>query len=142
MEINQSTSLKKLIHSTEYSIRWGDMDAFSHVNNTMYFLYVQEARIKMMLENNIANDPRGIVPVLAETSCKFIRPITFPERLLINTYMIKVEGKKAFFEHELKSSSKPDILYAIVLATVVWFDFKAASSCEIPQYIIELSSKK
>jgi len=130
----------KLIHSTEYQIRWGDMDAFGHVNNTMYFLYVQEARIKMMLDKKIANDGRGIAPVLAETSCKFIRPITFPETLLINTYIVKTEGKKAFFAHELKCAANPSLIYALLSATVVWFDFKTNASCEIPSYVRELIS--
>ena len=30
---------KKLIHSTTIAIRWGDMDAYGHVNNTVYFRF-------------------------------------------------------------------------------------------------------
>ncbi len=26
-------------------IRWGDMDAFEHVNNTVYFRYMEQVRI-------------------------------------------------------------------------------------------------
>ena len=27
-------------------IRWGDMDAIGHVNNTVYFRYMEQARIE------------------------------------------------------------------------------------------------
>lgn len=36
---------KKLIHISRIKIRWGDMDAFGHVNNTVYFRYMEQTRI-------------------------------------------------------------------------------------------------
>ena len=44
---------KTLVHSLRYPVRWGDMDAYGHVNNTLYFLYVQEARFAMLIDKNI-----------------------------------------------------------------------------------------
>lgn len=131
---------KTLVHSISFPIRWGDMDAYGHVNNTMYFLYVQEARFAMLTERNIPIGPKGSAPVLAATTCKFIRPINFPETLLINTYLTDIQGKKAFFEHDIQSATKPDMTYANIGATIVWFDFNNQVSIDIPQYIYDLSS--
>ena len=36
---------KKLVHIERIAIRWGDMDAMGHVNNTVYFRYMEQARI-------------------------------------------------------------------------------------------------
>ena len=36
---------KKLVHTLQMPIRWGDMDAMGHVNNTLYFRYLETARI-------------------------------------------------------------------------------------------------
>ena len=36
---------KKLVHVERIAIRWGDMDAMGHVNNTVYFRYMEQARI-------------------------------------------------------------------------------------------------
>jgi acyl-CoA thioester hydrolase len=126
---------KKLVHSLEYPIRWGDMDAYGHVNNTLYFLYVQEARFAMLLDANVPVDPLGVSPVLAETTSKFIRPINF---------LVGVKGKKVFFEHEIKSNSNHEIVYAIISATIVWFDFKNGKSSEVPDDILKkiISHKK
>ena len=36
---------RKLVHTEIIPIRWGDMDAMGHVNNTVYFRYMEQARI-------------------------------------------------------------------------------------------------
>jgi acyl-CoA thioesterase FadM len=41
---------KKLIHVTKMPIRWGDMDAYGHVNNTVYFRYMEQARVEWLEE--------------------------------------------------------------------------------------------
>ena len=139
MEKNKTE--KRLIHTINYPIRWGDMDAYGHVNNTVYFLYAQEARFSVLKDNNILILPEGQSPVLGETSCRFIRPIVFPETLLINTYIKDIIGKKVFFEHELRSSENIDVLYATLTATVIWFDFDTRTSCDVPQHVIDVFTK-
>jgi acyl-CoA thioester hydrolase len=37
---------KMLKHETAISVRWGDMDAMGHVNNTIYFRYFEIARLE------------------------------------------------------------------------------------------------
>ena len=39
---------RNLVHTSLQSIRWGDMDAFGHVNNTIYFRYLEQARIEWL----------------------------------------------------------------------------------------------
>ncbi len=36
---------KKLVHESIISVRWGDMDALGHVNNAVYFRYIEQARV-------------------------------------------------------------------------------------------------
>lgn len=129
--------VKKLIHETNMKIRWGDMDGFGHVNNTLYFLYVQEARFKLMLDKKIPISPRKIAPVLAATSCKFIRPIVYPEEIIIETWFCGILDKKTIFEHVIKSSTNESMVYAILEGIIVWFDFTLNQSVDIPQEILE-----
>ena len=39
---------KILIHTSHMKLRWGDMDAFGHVNNTIYFRYMEQTRIEWL----------------------------------------------------------------------------------------------
>ena len=36
---------KKFVNELVIPIRWGDMDAMGHVNNTVYFRYLESTRI-------------------------------------------------------------------------------------------------
>ena len=42
------TTMRKRVHTTRVPIRWGDMDAMGHVNNTVYFRYMEQSRIEWL----------------------------------------------------------------------------------------------
>lgn len=132
---------KKLIHSVEFPIRWGDMDAYGHVNNTSYFLFVQEARFNLLQEAGFSLELNGVAPVLASIYCKFISPIKYPETIIVETFFIKTMEKKVFFEHTIKSKDLKAI-YALLEATIVWFDFNQNISVMPPLLMQEYIDKK
>jgi len=53
---------KKLVHEMCIPIRWGDMDAMNHVNNTIYFRYLEIVRIDWMSSIGCQPDPKGEGP--------------------------------------------------------------------------------
>ena len=50
-------------------IAWGDMDAFQHVNNTVYFKHFESARISYFEKIDFLEvmNKTGIGPILAST---------------------------------------------------------------------------
>ena len=50
-------------------IAWGDMDAFQHVNNTVYFKHFESARISYFEKINFLEvmNKTGIGPILASS---------------------------------------------------------------------------
>ena len=71
--------------SLEIEISWGEMDAFGHVNNTQYFKYFESARIAYFNAVGVMKDmqDKQLGPILAETSCRFKRPLVFPDDVLV-----------------------------------------------------------
>ncbi len=47
---------KTFVHETIIPLRWGDMDAFGHVNNTLYFRYMEQAVFT-------GSNPLDLVPI-------------------------------------------------------------------------------
>lgn len=129
---------KKLIHSKKFDIRWGDMDAYGHMNNTTYFFYLQEARFELLKENNIEINLRGVAPVLASTSCRFLKPLFYPASIIVETWLVKYERKKTIFEHVIKSAQDQTIIHAIAEALIIWYDFSTSSSVLPPESILKL----
>ncbi len=50
-------------HKTSLHVRWADLDAFGHINNAVYLVYVQEARADFTW---YARQARGEQPILAD----------------------------------------------------------------------------
>ena len=66
----------KLVHTMRMPIRWGDMDAMGHVNNTVYFRYLETARIAWFDQAGCTPDPRGEGPVIVNADCTFLKQLT------------------------------------------------------------------
>src|SRR5438552_8144311 len=72
---------RKLVHSTRMPIRWGDMDAMGHVNNTVYFRYMEQARIDWVYafaQGEGRGAYAGDGPLIVNARCTFFAPLTYP----------------------------------------------------------------
>lgn len=64
--------------------RWEDNDHYGHVNNVTYYSYFDTA-VNAWLMATTGVDIRDLpaIGVVAETSCKYVSELTFPERLQV-----------------------------------------------------------
>jgi acyl-CoA thioester hydrolase len=68
----------------EIPVQWGDMDAFQHVNNTVYFRYFEVVRIAYLSRTSLFESAEPTMfPVLAETECRYKKPLTFPDTIKV-----------------------------------------------------------
>lgn len=75
--------LKEFPVVVDLPLQWGDMDALQHVNNVVYFRYFENVRIAYMSRTSIFDDLQRLYPVLAETGCRYRKPLSFPDTLKI-----------------------------------------------------------
>jgi acyl-CoA thioester hydrolase len=69
---------RKFVYEMCMPIRWGDMDAMGHVNNTLYFRYMEVIRIEWMHRAGGAPNPAGDGLVIVNAFCNFIRQFEYP----------------------------------------------------------------
>ncbi|MBL8406664.1 MAG: acyl-CoA thioesterase, partial [Candidatus Accumulibacter sp.] len=72
------THPRKLVQTSLIPIRWGDMDAYGHVNNTIYFRYMEQVRVEYLEKLGFRVMPRGSAPVIINASCTFLVPLNYP----------------------------------------------------------------
>ena len=119
---------KRLVHEIVVPIRWGDMDAMGHVNNTIYFRYMEIARLDWFFGMGLPADPQGEGPVIVNAFCNFIRQFEFPGDVLVRTY-VGTMGKTSFDTfHEMLRTDDPTTVCANGGATIVWVDFPKQKS--------------
>ena len=128
---------KRLAHVERIPIRWGDMDAMGHVNNTVYFRFMEQARISWfaaLVPEKEAWISTGIVIVNA--SCNYKRAMTYPGTVEVKLYVGEPGGSSAPTFYELRVDADPEP-YADGAAVVVFVDMKQQKPVRIPDGIRE-----
>lgn len=126
---------KKLMHVMRMPIRWGDMDAMGHVNNTVYFRYLEQARVEWFTEAECAPDPNGEGPVIINAHCTFIRQLKYPGEIEVRTYA-GIPGRSSFETYqEIRRIDQPEIISAEGGAKVVWVNFPLEKSTSLPERV-------
>ncbi|TEA78592.1 acyl-CoA thioesterase [Allopusillimonas ginsengisoli] len=92
-------------------VRWGDLDALNHVNNTVYFRFFEEARMQL-LEQAQAITQAGKTFVLAHTSCDFIRPLHYPATAIVLQTLTRVGRSSLEFSAVIEREGEPGVPYA------------------------------
>jgi acyl-CoA thioester hydrolase len=125
---------KKLVHEVVVPIRWGDMDAMAHVNNTIYFRYCEIARLDWMFKVGAGVDPAGQGPIVINAFCNFLRQLEFPGDVRVTVYVAK-PGRTSFESyHTLERTDEPGVVYAEGGARIVWTDYPAKKSAPMPAW--------
>ncbi|TDP74468.1 acyl-CoA thioesterase [Roseateles toxinivorans] len=126
---------KKLVHEMRIPIRWGDMDAMGHVNNTVYFRYLEISRIQWLHELGGAPDPSGQGPVIANAFCNFYKQLEYPGEIVARHYACN-PGRSSFDTYiTLERVDEPGVIYAAGGATTVWVDFPQQKSVPLPDWL-------
>ena len=86
---------KKLVHEMPIPIRWGDMDAMGHVNNTLYFRYMEVIRIDWLHRVGGPPDMNGEGFVIVNAFCNFLRQLEYPGEVLARMYVAN-PGRSSF----------------------------------------------
>jgi acyl-CoA thioester hydrolase len=114
-------------------VRWGDMDAFGHVNNTVYFRFLESARIAFFERMGIhTSAPTGVGPILHSTSCRFRAPVVFPDTVTVGARVVAMGEDRIRMAHDVHSA-RMDRIAASGEAVVVSFDYGTGQKAPIPQ---------
>lgn len=121
-----------LTFEMEQAIRWGDMDAMRHVNNTVYFRYMEQARISWFAHLGFPPDPQGEGPIIINAHCTFIKELVFPGTVLCRHY-VGAFGRSSFETYiDIERTDDPGVVYASGGAKAVWVDFPKRKSAPLP----------
>ena len=117
---------------------WGDMDAFQHINNKVYFRYFEDARIAYFDRTGVTElmDEQRIGPILAKTSCQFLLPLDYPDRIHIGARATVQTPKTLLMEYGVFSEALQKVV-AEGDGLVVYYDYAKGRSCRIPAPISE-----
>jgi len=127
--------MSSLLHTTELDVRWGDLDAFNHVNNATYLDYIQEARMRWLITLDDGWHDADVHPVVVNTTCNYRAAIVWPARLRIELGITQVGSSSATMSHRIVDADDPSTLYSDGHVVMVWISRATGKSVELPAVI-------
>lgn len=115
------------------SVRWGDMDAFNHVNNATFATYVEEARLRWFatFERGWKDDDVG--PVVAAQSINYRMPIEWPADLVVEQLLERGGTTSVSIAFRILSRETPPRVFADGSTVLVWADRRTGRSTPLPE---------
>ena len=126
---------KYQIYDTVLSMRWGDMDAFAHLNNTLYVRYFEEARVHWLVEMRNSMQEGGTGPVVANVFTNFYRQLEYPAQLRVRLFVNGVGRSSCDMWMTIEHDGQPDIVVADGGCTMVWVDYAAGKAVALPDWV-------
>ncbi len=133
--MNKMSTRDDYVHRHHEVIRWGDMDAFGHVNNVAFFRYLESARIEYaltVLSYEVKTEGENII--LADLHCAFQRQIKWPGQVTIYTRTIRV-GRTSMTLQQVMCMADTSDVAATADSVLVWFDFVKQRPAPVPDSI-------
>ena len=116
-------------------VRWGDMDSQGHVNNTVYFIYCESARVELIRKTGFKGKQSGGTegPALVSTSCDFKRQVVYPATLDVGVRVERL-GRRSFEMSYGIFFHGTDQLAATARSINAWVEYAAERAVELPDY--------
>ena len=115
----------------EIPVRFRDIDGMRHVNNAVYFTYMEQARSEWYRQLMGIQSVAEFDFILAHASCDFKEAIGFGETVVVTATLTKIGNSSFRFAYEVRSKEK-GTLFATGETVQVCYDYQAKKPVRIP----------
>jgi acyl-CoA thioester hydrolase len=133
---------KKKIHETIIAIRWGDMDSYRHINNTVYFRYMEQARIEWITSLGFSCTAEKEAMIMVNGFCNFYKQVSYPASLRVSTFVGQIGNSTVDLINTMEligtGTDQEPVLCAAGGATMLWVDLEKNKSMPWPESILKV----
>ncbi|MEO5624755.1 MAG: thioesterase family protein [Dokdonella sp.] len=125
-------SMGAAIISVPMTVRWGDLDAFNHVNNAAFLDYVQEARLAWLGSVDGVWMDETMMPVVAAAHVNYRRQLAWPAQIVVELAVVRLGNSSLTLAHRIFDADDGERVYADGDAVIVWIDPGSGRSIPLP----------
>ncbi|OOG60131.1 thioesterase family protein [Rhodanobacter sp. C03] len=122
------------LYVASLGVRWRDLDAFNHVNNSNFLTYLEEARLQW-LQNVRDWFSEESMPVLAASELQYRRPIEWPASLHIELRCTRLGNSSMTIAHRIVDADDANRLYSDGHVVMVWMNPATGKPVSLPATI-------
>jgi len=118
--------------SIDCAIKWGEMDALGHVNNTVYFRYFEDVRIEYFKELGLeaVTSDQEMGPILAQINCQFLMPVAYPDQLTIGVWVARIGNTSLQMDYEIYSKQHQQVV-ALGSSVIVMINYQTGAKIPV-----------
>ncbi len=119
-------------HVYPVPVKWGEMDAFQHVNNVTYVRYLEDGRLAIFEQLGMTEDLKATNkgPIFASLNCDFLAPVTYPDTMLVASNIKQTGPKKIVLEQVIYSEQLNQAVFKAT-SLCIYYDYADLRSCEV-----------
>lgn len=114
------------------SVRWRDLDAFNHVNNSKYLSYLEEARLRWMMTMPGMGLEDDVAPVVAASNLNYRRPIEWPAEVVIELFVERLGSTSVTIGHRIIDARDHAVMFCDGNVVMVWIDRQSGRAAPLP----------
>lgn len=120
---------------------WSEMDLFGHINNVMFFKFIQASRVNFWEHVGLMRDyyKDKIGPILVSTGCQFSNPLFYPDNITIEVRKEFIKTTSIGLHHRILNGKNE--LSAEAHDVIVLYDFNKNQKVPIPDELRQAMEK-
>ena len=121
------------IYTADIEVRFRDLDAMGHVNNSVYFTYFEQGRIHFARQIFKMYEPSQFTFIMAYISCDFLKPVKLSSRVILHMWVKNIGTKSFDYGYKLVDRADESIVYAAGESVQVCYDYQTEKSIQVPE---------
>ena len=125
----------KLLIELPIAMRWRDLDAFNHANNSTFLTYIEEARLHWFAQIDGAWFTENLAPVVAAIQVNYRRQLAWPANVIVRLSCERLGNTSVTLAHRIVDGADPDVVYSDGQTVLVWIDTANGKPVVLPDAI-------
>ena len=117
--------------SIQFPVRFRDIDTLGHVNNAVYFTYMESARTEYWMNLFESENLRELSFIVAHAECDFKVAAKFGDEIKVTIRTTSIRNSSFVWEYEILNA-KDDAVFATAKTIQVYYDYQQEKSLPVP----------
>jgi acyl-CoA thioester hydrolase len=133
--VGRESSASRSLATIPLHVRWRDLDAFNHVNNSSYLTFLEEARLQWLRTVPGEWFHAHAMPVMAAVELHYRKPIEWPAEVDVQLGCERMGRSSVTIGNRIVDRHDASIVYADGNVVMVWVDPASGASVPLPDAI-------
>ena len=129
------TTERRILIDVPIALRWRDLDAFNHVNNSTFMTYLEEARLLWFSRLDGAWHTEHHVPVVAATTINYRTQLAWPGQIQVELYCERLGITSLTLAHRIVAATGREKVYSDGNVVLVWIEPASGRPVPLPEAI-------